>query len=253
LLAESRAEIRQGVDPALLEKRRALQQRLNAKDMAWRQSLNNRNAADQTEALAKEIDSLTADLQLAELQIREASPRYAALARPKPLSATEVQQTLDENTVLLEYALGDKQSWLWAVTRDSINSHKLPPRTEINAAARNFYELLTARQTKKDPTEEGRLKRIAEADAKLQAGAATLSRMLLGPIHAQLQQEWKGKRLAIVASGALEYLPFAALPLPESGRAGERESGRQGDKGTRGQGGEVNPQSAIRNPESPLP
>src|SRR6266545_3604966 len=253
LLAESRAEIRQGVDPALLEKRRALQQRLNAKDMAWRQSLNNRNAADQTEALAKEIDSLTADLQLAELQIREASPRYAALVRPKPLSATEVQQTLDENTVLLEYALGDKQSWLWAVTRDSINSHKLPPRTEINAAARNFYELLTARQTKKDPTEEGRLKRIAEADAKLQAGAATLSRMLLGPIHAQLQQEWKGKRLAIVASGALEYLPFAALPLPESGRAGERESGRQGDKGTRGQGGEVNPQSAIRNPQSGIP
>src|SRR5262245_61334749 len=253
LLAESRAEIRQGVDPALLEKRRALQQRLNAKDLALRQSLNNRNAEDQTEALAKEIDSLTADLQLVELQIREASPRYAALVRPQPLSATEVQQTLDENTVLLEYALGDKQSWLWAVTRDSINGHKLPPRAEINAAARNVYELLTARQPKKDPTDEERLKRIAEADAKLQAGAATLSRMLLGPISAQLRQEWKGKRLAIVASGALEYLPFAALPLPESGRAGERESGRQGDKETRRQGGEVNPQSAIRNPQSAIP
>jgi CHAT domain-containing protein/tetratricopeptide (TPR) repeat protein len=236
LLAESRAEIRQGVDPAMLEKRRAFQQRLNAKDMAWRQSLNNRKAADQTEALAKEIDSLTADLQLVELQIREASPRYAALVRPQPLSATEVQQTLDENTVLLEYALGDKQSWLWAVTRNSINGHKLPPRAEINAAARIVYELLTARQPKKDPTEEERLKRIAEADAKLQAGAATLSRMLLGPISAQLRQEWKGKRLAIVASGALEYVPFAALPQPESGRAGERESGRQGDKATERQG-----------------
>src|SRR5262245_14963379 len=230
LLAESRAEIRQGVDPALLEKRRALQQRLNAKDMAWRRSINNRNADDQTEALAKEIDSLTADLQLVELRIREASPRYAALVRPQPLSATEVQQALDENTVLLEYEIGDKQSWLWAVTRNSINGHKLPPRAEINAAARNVYELLTARQPKKDRTEEERLKRIAEADAKLQAGAATLSRMLLGPISAQLRQEWKGKRLAIVASGALEYLPFAALPAPESGRAGERESGRQGDK-----------------------
>ena len=222
LLAESRAEIRQGVAPALLEKHRALQQRLNAKDMAWRQSINNRKAADQTEALAKEIDSLTADLQLVELQIREASPRYAALVRPQSLTATEAQQTLDENTVLLEYALGDKQSWLWAVTRDSINGHKLPPRAEINAAARGVYELLTARQPKKDPTEEERLKRIAEADAKLQAGAATLSRMLFGPISAQLQQEWKGKRLAIVASGALEYLPFAALPLPETERQGDR-------------------------------
>jgi tetratricopeptide (TPR) repeat protein len=240
LLAESRAEIRQGVEPALLEKRRALQQRLNAKDMAWRQSFNNRNAVDQTEALAKEIDSLTSDLQLVELQIREASPRYAALVRPLPLSATEVQQTLDENTVLLEYALGDKQSWLWAVTRDSINSHKLPSRAEINVAARNVYGLLTARQPKKDLTEEERLKRIADADAKLQAGAGTLSRMLLGPIYAQLQQEWKGKRLAIVASGALEYLPFAALPAPETEgqgdgvteRQGDGARGRQGDRGT---------------------
>jgi CHAT domain-containing protein/uncharacterized protein HemY len=232
LLGESRAEIRQGVDPALLEKHRALQQRLNAKDMAWRQSLNNRNAADQTEALAKEIDSLTADLQLAELQIREASPRYAALVRPQPLSATEVQQTLDENTVLLEYELGDKQSWLWAVTRDSISSHKLPPRAKINAAARSVYELLTARQPKKDPNEDERLKRIAEADAKLQADAATLSQMLLGSISTQLQQEWKGKRLAIVVSGALEYLPFAALPAPEREGQSDGATARQRDSGT---------------------
>src|SRR5262245_63495569 len=138
--------------------------------MAWRKSLNNRNVADQTEALAKEIDSLATDLQLVELQIREASPRFAAIVRPQPLSATEVEQTLDENTVLLEYALGDKQSWLWAVTRDSISSHKLPPRAEINAAARNVYELLPARQSKKDPTEEERLKRIAEAEDRKSVG-----------------------------------------------------------------------------------
>src|SRR5215475_9378220 len=216
LLAESRAEIRQGVDPKLLEKHRALQQRLNAKDMAWRQSLNKRNAADQTEALAKEIDSLTADLQLVELQIRAASPRYAALVQPQPLSATETQQTLDENTVLLEYALGDKQSWLWAVTRDSISSYLLPPRAEIDAVARKVYELLTTRHLKNDANEEERLKRIAGADATLQTESAALSRMLFGPISIRLRQDWKGKRLVIVASGALQYAPFAALPPPEA-------------------------------------
>ena len=214
LLAESRAEIRQGADPALLEKHRALQQRLNAKDFAWRQSLNNRNASDQTAVLAKEIDSLTADLQLVELQIRTASPRYAALIHPQPLTATEFQQSLDENTVLLEFALGETQSWVWAVTRDSLQSFKLPPRAEIEAAARNVYELLTARQPKKGLTEAEQLRRIAEADAKVRTEIAGLSRALLGPISAQLLQEWKGKRLAVVASGALEYLPFAALPLP---------------------------------------
>src|SRR5262245_60096600 len=249
LLAEARAEIRKGVDPALLEKHRALQQRLNAKDMAWRKSLNNRNVADQTEALAKEIDSLATDLQLVELQIREASPRFAAIVRPQPLSATEAQQTLDEDTVLLEYALGAKQRWLWAVTRDSISSHKLPPRAEINAAARTVYELLTARQLKKDPNEDERLKRIAEADAKLQDGAASLSRMLLSPISAQLQQEWKGKRLGIVASGALEYAPFAALPTPETEGQRDRETERQRDGGTEGNGD----RTTGRRGKSPLP
>jgi CHAT domain-containing protein len=37
-----------------------------------------------------------------------------------------------------------------------------------------------------------------------------------------LNGEWKDKRLAIVAAGALEYLPFAALPIPDPDRAGAR-------------------------------
>src|SRR5262249_50602725 len=96
---------------------------------------------------------------------------------------------------------------------------------EIEMAARNVYEILTARQPKKDLTEAERQKRIAEADAKLQAETAALSQTLLSPVSAQLNLGWKGKRLAVVASGALEYVPFAALPLPgaEGRIAGETE------------------------------
>src|SRR5262245_62453041 len=38
-----------------------------------------------------------------------------------------------------------------------------------------------------------------------------LSSMLLGPVASRLG----GKRLVVVAPGALSYLPFAALPSPE--------------------------------------
>ncbi|MGH9846122.1 MAG: CHAT domain-containing protein, partial [Blastocatellia bacterium] len=215
LLGESHARIRQGADPALLEKERSLLERLNAKDDAWKKLRNNERTKKQAESIANEIKDLTTQLQLVESRIRSSSPRYAALTQPKPLSTTEIQQQiLDENTVLLEYALGEKQSWLWTVTQDSISSYKLPPRAEIDTAARNLYELLTARQPKKDLTEAEQLKRIVEADARLQTATETLSRILLGPVSAQLQQEWKGKRLAVVTSGALEYTPFAALPLP---------------------------------------
>jgi CHAT domain-containing protein/tetratricopeptide (TPR) repeat protein len=214
LLAEGRAWIRQGADQSLIEKERGLLERLNAKDTAWRKLRNDERTKKQAESVANEINDLTMQIQVIEARIRSSKSRYAALTRPEPLVAVEIQQLLDENTILLEFALGEKQSWLWAVSQDSITTHKLPPRAEIESASRKVYELLTARQPKKDLNEDVRMKRIVEADAKLQANSATLSRMLLGPISAQLQQEWKGKRLAVVASGALEYLPFAVLPAP---------------------------------------
>src|SRR5262249_17990533 len=45
------------------------------------------------------------------------------------------------------------------------------------------------------------------------AKAAQLSQILLGPVASKLGK----KRLAIVADGLLQYLPFAALPAPIAG------------------------------------
>ncbi len=249
-LAESNADIRQGVAPQLLELERGLQSKLNAKATARANAFNKKETESLAKSLDKEIDELTSRYQEVEARIRESSPRYAALTQPEPLKASEVQQQLlDEDTVLLEYALGENRSWLWAVTRNSLDSYELPPRAEIERASRKVYESLTARQLKKDLTEDERLKLIAEADAKLQAETATLSRMLFNPISTQLQKEWKDKRLAVVASGTLEYVPFGALPqpAPEGRRDGETEG--QGDRETRGRGdGETGSQGT-----SPLP
>jgi CHAT domain-containing protein len=101
---------------------------------------------------------------------------------------------------LLEYALGEKRSYLWLVSQRSIDSYELPPRAELEAATRRVYELLTARP-----------KRGTPPDLQFIAQARALSNMLLGPVAPQLG----GKRLVIVAPGALSYLPFAALPAPE--------------------------------------
>jgi tetratricopeptide (TPR) repeat protein len=245
-LAEARADIRQGVDAGLLAEERKLSGQIRLKEQQRAKLAGNSRAAKQTEALAKEIGDLLSEYQSVQGHIRAASPRFAALTQPQPVTAAEIQtEYLDSSTVLLEFALGDERSWLWAITPDAITSYALPPRAEIETSARKVYELLTARQSKKDLTEVERLKRIAEADAKLQAETATLSRMLLGPISSQLRQEWKDKRLAVVASGALEYVPLAALPLPERerGKDGEREG--QGDRATGRQGARETPSRPI--------
>ena len=201
LLKESRADIRQGVDSSLLERERSLQQRLNARAAAQASLLNRKHTTEQSDAAAKEIAAITAEYDEIQAQIRARSPRYAALTQPQPLSLTEIQQqALDEDTLLLEYALGEKRSYLWLVSQRSIDSYELPPRHEVEAATRRVYELLTARPKRWDPP-----------DPEFIAQAKALSRMLLGPLATRLG----GKRLVVVAPGALSYLPFAALPAPE--------------------------------------
>jgi CHAT domain-containing protein len=118
--------------------------------------------------------------------------------------------------VLLEFSLGEKQSWLWALTKDELNSYRLPGRSRIDAASRKFYERLTARQPKRDLSESQHQQLVVEADQSLNRDGAVVSEMLFGQFESKLQREWKGKRLVIVASGSLEYTPFAALPLPST-------------------------------------
>ncbi len=234
LLNESGADIRQGADPALVERERELQQLINAKASRETQMRLAKASPPLIEVLAAEIKKLTAEYQNLQSRIRSTSPRYAALTQPQPLSVKEIQeQVLDRDTLLLEYALGDQQSYLWAVTPASLRSYKLPKRKTIEDAAREVYELLTERNRAEEGESASRRNRlIAQADTRLNAAMARLSRMLLGPVAAQLGD----KRLLVVPQGALQYVPFAALP----------------ELGARGRGlgaGRKNPQSPAPNPQ----
>ena len=207
LLIESQTDLRQGVDADLLARERSLRQQLNAKAAAQTRLLSGRHTRAQADEIEKGIRELTARHDEVWNQIRTISPRFAALTQPQPLTTAEIQsQILDENTLLLEYALGEKQSRLWLVSRTDLSSYALPPRAEIEAAAKRVYDLMTARQAVSPNSPE----RIKEAEDQLPGEAARLSRLLLGPVRSRLEN----KRLVIVASGMLEYLPFGSLPIP---------------------------------------
>lgn len=219
-LAEARADIRQGIDPTLLDRERSLQQGLRAKADRQMQLLSGKPNKEEAEALAKEIRNLTNEYDQVQAEIKSKSPRYAALTQPQPLNLKEIQdQVLDDQTLLLEYALGDEHSYLWAVTPSRIDSYELPKRAEIEKTARRVYDLLVARHPKAGETARQYQRRVSEADSQYWQQAATLSQMLVGPVADQLGN----KRLLIVAEGALLYLPFGALPAPfpksEEGRA----------------------------------
>jgi CHAT domain-containing protein len=208
LLTEARADIRQGVNPKLLEQERSLQQQLDLREKRRQQLLSGNFTQAQAAALDKEIEALLTQYREVQAQIRATSPRYAALTQPKPLTLAEIQQQVlvdataasrrDDNTLLLEYSLGEERSYLWAVSKTGITSYELPKRANIEAAVKRFRDTLTASTQRNSPT------RVAQA-------ATALSKMILEPAAAQLGQ----KRLLIVSDGALQYVPFAALTVPK--------------------------------------
>src|SRR5262249_18615037 len=167
LLAETGEEIRRGIDPALDERERALRLMISDKAAGQIRLLSSAHTEEQATAAAKEIDTLTTEYDQLQARIRQASPRYAALTQPVPLTLKEIQtELLDQDTLLLEYALGEGRSFLWAVTPTSIKSFELPKRAEIEPAARRVYELLTARNQKlASETSEQRRKRLQQVDA----------------------------------------------------------------------------------------
>jgi len=209
LLTEARANVRQGVDPELLERELLLGRQLNEKA----QRLTQANKPEQAATLKLEISQLENGYERAQADIRNASPHYAALTQPQPLKLKEIQAQLDADTVLLEYALGEDRSYLWAISKDSLTSYELPKEALIKQSALQVYELVTARSAgKHDESATQRRERITDAEAKLPAAAQELSQILLAPAAAQLGN----KRLLIVADGPLQYIPFAMLPEPST-------------------------------------
>jgi CHAT domain-containing protein len=213
MLNEAHVDILEGVDAGLIERERDIRRSLNAKAQRQIQFTAAKGRPDEIAALNKEISALEDDYQQVQAAIRKASPVYAALMQPQSLGLEGIQAQLNSNTVLLEYALGDAQSYLWVVTPDSLKTYKLAPREQVEKLARQVYESLTARSVFNSlESSAERQTRSGDADAQFRRASAELSRMILAPAAAQLGT----RRLVIVADGALQYVPFAALSLDRS-------------------------------------
>ena len=207
VLATSSIDIRAGVDASLLDRERALRQRLADKDVARHRAEDNGQTAA-VAAIEREIGELTDALRAAESAVAASGPGFIALTRPRAVDVDALRRdVLDGDTVLLEYAVGDERTWLFALTPATLDAFELPGRTRLDPLVRAAIDAVTAHQ------HDGAAQDAAH-DAALRTALGELSTALLGPIADRLRGAWQGRRLVVVPSGALEYVPFAALPLP---------------------------------------
>lgn len=208
LLAMSRVDIRQGVDTQLLEDEKKIRKDLQDKAGVLSRLLAAKTPEDKLKEAQLNYSKAEETLQQMEAKIRVASPHYAAITQLQTVSLAEAQKLLDKDTILLEYLLGEQKSYLWLISKDSIQTVELPKKSAIEIQTRKYYDLLTSRNLKvKFETADEKRDRIVKSDSEINQVSNDLSQVLLGAIGNQLAN----KKLIIVADGGLQYIPFASL------------------------------------------
>jgi CHAT domain-containing protein len=225
LLNETNAAITEGVPAELLKRKQEnFDRQQDIADILTGINISNEEMKKKPAELDAELEKLQAEYEEIENQIRTASPRYATLTANKPLSLAEVQQkVLDDQTVLLEYALQTDDSYLFAVSKSAVSLFKLPGRATVDKLATDLRaQLIPAKLQRRivgiDVAEANRGLGVAssapEDTAAFVAASNALYKAVLAPAAGMIGE----KRLMIVADGALNYVPFEVLlKSPDAG------------------------------------
>ncbi|MBD2354273.1 CHAT domain-containing protein [Tolypothrix sp. FACHB-123] len=212
LLTEAHANIRKGANPELLAEERRIQALIDGKEKVRFEIVNSNKIQDpiykaNAEKLQAEIDELLRQQKELETKIRQTSPQYANLKYPQPLNLSQIQQQLDKDTLLLQYSLGSDRSFLWVVSPNSLDTYELPKKQEIEKSAINLFCLISQHISKPPSVTNKENPCTGIKNRKIDVAATELSQLILSPVKGKLGT----KRLVIVADGALQYIPFAAL------------------------------------------
>lgn len=143
-------------------------------------------------------------------------PETSPDCKPDAASAFDLEQIQNEirgtDSTLLEFSLGTDQSYLWMVDETQIQSFSLPGQAALTRMVARLHDAVTVEQRGLLPNENlaDYNLRLSRVHAEYRRAAKQLSQTLFGSVMPLV----KSKRLIIVPDGQLQYVPFAALPVP---------------------------------------
>ena len=165
-------------------------------------------------------DSVGCDERLRR-QLEPPRPEVLEVADGKPAAIPSATMTLDqiqaeiepEDTLLLEYSLGDEKSYVWTVGHNKIAVHELPPGGKIKKLVDGLRRTIVPPQHKEGESGVAFQSRRHRQEEAYAVYARKLSGLLLGPVALG-----SAKHILVVPDGVLQHVPFVALPVPQRGR-----------------------------------
>ena len=204
-LVEARADMRRVLPKEVLNREEAILDRMSGiQRQLWLEGL----APEREAQLKKDLAATEDSLEAFQVEVRRANPGYAGLKYLQPFNAQRIQrELLDSDTALLEYAVGNAQSFVWLVTRNKVSFAVLPKADELKRLVAEYRNALAEKSTSPDSS---------RSLATVRLRSRQLYQILLSPFAAQLSS---ARRLIVVPDAALSYLPFETLISNQSGRS----------------------------------
>ena len=197
MLRDRQTRIVTGIDRRLAEREKTLRQAIHAKAEETISLLATDYKKEDLDKSEKALTALREEHRKLTQQLQKQNPHYDQIKETTNYSVQQIQELIveDNQTMLLEYFLGEHASYVWAITRNDARVYELPKADVITGAVKVVYDLLARKPN--DETE----KRLSKA-------SGDLAKMILTPLANQPNV----KRMIVVADGALNYIPFQLLP-----------------------------------------
>lgn len=170
------------------------------------------------EARRAEAGALQARIADSDRDMAARFPAYAELSQPQPVSIAATQALLEEGEALVLVFVGTRETFVWAVTRDAADWHRVPVsrdglvaqvkalRAGLDPAA--VAVMRSALRDFGDTDVAGEGIATSRQAGFSRAGAHDLFRQILAPLDHLLAQR---RRVFIVAERPFDALPFALL------------------------------------------
>src|SRR5262249_33463933 len=135
LLAESKARITKGLTAEQLRRQDELFGNLSKASAALMRDASGDNR--------RAVEKAQQELAEWKVELRRTNPRYQQLQYPDPYGVREAQQAARRaDAVAVEYCLGDRRSFVWAVGPGVFQMAVLPGRSEIENQVRSLRAII---------------------------------------------------------------------------------------------------------------